>query len=89
MSGHKLDKDFAAILKPLKELPDAKPGQSILVVESDPESPCGFAVEEYQHASGLRMDVQSKGWSGDPFELFHECRGDQKDRIVGWVWVTK
>ena len=92
MSEHKLHWDLFSILKPVEDLPDAKPGQSILVVESAPKSSCGFTVEQYYHHPKLKPD--SKGWKGHegqrhPMVLFHGGRGKQRDRILGWVWVTK
>lgn len=92
MSEHKLHNDFKEILNPLNELPHAKMGQAILVVEDDPKSACGFVVEFYHYHPKLKF--LAKGWMEGhnlrhPMALFHWARGNQKDRIIGWAWVTK
>lgn len=87
MSAHTLHKGFRAILKPIDELPEAKTGQSILIVEGDPQSNCGFVVEQY--TANPTLNPKTKGWKGEPFTLFHWGRGNQKNRIIGWTWVTK
>jgi len=82
-----LHPDFKALLHPIEELPEGQPNQCILVVESEPQSCCGFVVERYHYERDL--PPKCKGWKGDPFVLFHSMRGDQKSRIVGWLWVVK
>jgi len=82
-----LHPDFKALLHPIEKLPEGKPNQRILVVESEPQSSSGFVVESYYYVRDL--PPKCKGWQGEPFVLFHFARGDQKSRIVGWAWVVK